>query len=161
MTTSRSRWKIDPERLLLTGMSDGGTFCYVTGLDGASPFTHLAPVSATFHPLMAEIADADRLRGLPIFLVHGRLDWMFPVQVARQTHAALSAAGANVTYREIDDLSHCYPREINAEMLRWLNGSSSTGTDPEKPGAVFPCDKRGTAFARRPSSIKRRSCDDV
>jgi phospholipase/carboxylesterase len=48
---------------------------------------------------------------------------MFPVQVARQTHEALSAAGADVTYREIDDLSHCYPREINAEMLRWLNGS--------------------------------------
>jgi phospholipase/carboxylesterase len=119
----RNRWNIDPKRLLLTGMSDGGTFCYVTGLDGASPFTHLAPVSATFHPLMAEVADADRLRGLPIFLVHGRLDWMFPVQVARHTHEALSAAGANVTYREIDDLSHCYPREINAEMLRWLNGS--------------------------------------
>jgi phospholipase/carboxylesterase len=119
----RNRWNIDPKRLLLTGMSDGGTFCYVTGLDGASPFTHLAPVSATFHPLMAEMADADRLRGLPIFLVHGRLDWMFPVQVARHTHEALSAAGANVTYREIDDLSHCYPREINAEMLRWLNGS--------------------------------------
>ena len=73
------------KRMLLTGMSDGGTFCYVSGLDSASPFTHLAPVAATFHPLMAEMADAERLRGLPIFLVHGRLDWMFPVQVARQT----------------------------------------------------------------------------
>jgi phospholipase/carboxylesterase len=46
---------------------------------------------------------------------------MFPVQMARQTRAALSAAGAEVTYREIDDLSHCYPREINAAMLDWLN----------------------------------------
>jgi len=118
----RSRWNIDPKRLLLTGMSDGGTFCYVTGLDTASPFTHLAPVAATFHPLMAELADAERLRGLPVFLVHGRLDWMFPVQVARHTHESLSAAGANVTYREIADLSHCYPREINAEMLAWLRG---------------------------------------
>jgi phospholipase/carboxylesterase len=116
----RSRLNIDPKRMLLTGMSDGGTFCYVTGLDGASPFTHLAPVAATFHPLMAELADAERLRGLPVFLVHGRLDWMFPVQVARHTREALSAAGAKVTYREIDDLSHCYPREINAEMLTWL-----------------------------------------
>ena len=119
----RGRWNIDSRRLLLTGMSDGGTFCYVTGLDGASPFTHLAPVSATFHPLMAEMADAERLRGLPIFLVHGRLDWMFPVQVARHTREALSAAGADVSYHEIDDLSHCYPREINARMLRWLNGT--------------------------------------
>ncbi|KRR28613.1 phospholipase [Bradyrhizobium retamae] len=120
----RSRWNVDPRRMLLTGMSDGGTFCYVTGFESASPFTHLAPVSATFHPLMAEMADADRLRGLPVHIVHGRLDWMFPVQVARQTAQALSAAGANVIYRELDDLSHTYPREMNAEILRWLNGQA-------------------------------------
>lgn len=117
----RGRWSIDPLRMLLTGMSDGGTFCYVTGLDGASPFTHLAPVAATFHPLMAEMTDATRLQGLPVFITHGKLDWMFPVQTARQTQAALSAAGAQVTYREIDDLSHTYPREINAELMEWLN----------------------------------------
>src|SRR6202020_2111448 len=86
----RDRWNIDPKRLLLTGMSDGGTFSYVSGLEGSSPFTHLAPVSATFHPLMAEIADAERLRGLPVHIVHGALDWMFPVQVARQTQQLLS-----------------------------------------------------------------------
>jgi phospholipase/carboxylesterase len=118
----QGRWNIDPTKLLLTGMSDGGTFCYVSGLESASPFTHLAPVAATFHPLMVEMADADRLRGLPIYLVHGRLDWMFPVQVARQTHQLLSAAGAQVTYREIDDLSHCYPREMNPQILNWLGG---------------------------------------
>jgi len=118
----RARWNVDPARMLMTGMSDGGTFCYVSGLDAASPFTHLAPVSATFHPLMAEMADAERLRGLPIHIVHGKLDWMFPVQVARQTQQALSAAGADVTYREIDDLSHTYPREMNVAMLAWMNG---------------------------------------
>jgi phospholipase/carboxylesterase len=119
----RSRCNIDPDRLLLTGMSDGGTFCYVSGLENASPFTHLAPVAATFHPLMAEMADAERLRGLPIYLVHGQLDWMFPVQVARQTQALLAAAGANVTYRELEDLSHCYPREMNPAILNWLRGA--------------------------------------
>jgi phospholipase/carboxylesterase len=116
----RETWNIDPDRLLLTGMSDGGTFCYVSALDGASPFTHLAPVSATFHPMLISMADADRLRGLPVYLVHGALDWMFPVEVARQAKAALTAAGANVTYSEIDDLSHTYPREINAPMIAWL-----------------------------------------
>jgi phospholipase/carboxylesterase len=118
----QARWNIDPTKLLLTGMSDGGTFCYVSGLESASRFTHLAPVAATFHPLMAEMADAERLRGLPVYIVHGRLDWMFPVQVARQTRESLSTAGADVTYREIDDLSHCYPREINPEILGWLRG---------------------------------------
>jgi phospholipase/carboxylesterase len=116
----QTRWNIDSRRLLLTGMSDGGTFCYVSGLESTSPFTHLAPVAATFHPLMAEMADAERLRGLPIYLVHGALDWMFPVQGARQTHQLLSAAGADVTYRELGDLSHCYPREMNVPILNWL-----------------------------------------
>jgi phospholipase/carboxylesterase len=116
----RTRWNVDPARLLLTGMSDGGTFCYVNGLEDASRFTHLAPVSATFHPLMAEMASAERLRGLPVFLVHGALDWMFPVEIARQTRQLLAAAGATIVYRELDDLSHCYPDEINAAMLDWL-----------------------------------------
>ncbi|WP_316190215.1 phospholipase [Bradyrhizobium sp. SZCCHNS2096] len=116
----RSRFNVDFSRMLLTGMSDSGTFCYVSGLERASPFTHLAPIATTFHPLMAELADHDRLRGLPIRITHGRLDWMFPVEVARHTSAALAKAGADVSYREIDDLSHCYPREINSELLAWL-----------------------------------------
>ena len=82
----------------------------------------VAPVSATFHPMLIATADADRLRGLPIHLVHGARDWMFPVEVARQAQKALTAAGANVTYREIDDLCYTYPREINAEILQWLDG---------------------------------------
>jgi phospholipase/carboxylesterase len=44
------------------------------------------------------------------------------VQVARQTRQLLSAAGANVTYRELDDLSHTYPREMNPPILAWLRG---------------------------------------
>jgi phospholipase/carboxylesterase len=119
----RSRWNIDASKLLLTGMSDGGTFSYVSGLESSSPFTHLAPISASFHPFLVEAADGERLRGLPIHITHGRLDWMFPVQLARQAEQALTAGGARVTYSEIDDLSHTYPREINATLLRWLQES--------------------------------------
>ena len=79
----RGRWNVDPTRLLLTGMSDGGTFSYVSGLEPGSPFTHLAPVAAAFHPMLAQMADPDRLQGLPIHIAHGALDWMFPVEMAR------------------------------------------------------------------------------
>jgi len=117
-----SHWSVDRSRLLLTGLSDGGTFCYLSGLDSASPFTHLAPVAASFHPLIAEMADAARLRGLPIQIVHGTHDWMFPAETARQACDLLRAAGADVSYREIADLSHTYPREANAALLEWLAG---------------------------------------
>ena len=123
----RENWSVDGTRLLLTGMSDGGTFSYVSGLEEASPFTHLAPVSAAFHPMLAEMASPARLRDLRIRIVHGRLDWMFPVTMAREAKQALSRAGADVSLREIADLSHCYPAEINPELAEWLTGETAAG----------------------------------
>jgi phospholipase/carboxylesterase len=116
----QARWNIDPTRLLLSGMSDGGTFSYVSGLEPASPFTHLAPVAAAFHPMLAQMADPQRLKGLPIHIAHGALDWMFPIDMARAAARALEAVGAAVTYREIPDLSHTYPRELNPRILGWM-----------------------------------------
>ena len=113
-------WKIDPGRLLLTGMSDGGTFTYVLGLRGDCRFTHLAPVAAVFHPMMMTFADAGRVRGLPIRIVHGTQDWMFPPEIAQGAERALQQAGARVSYREIADLSHTYPRDENAGLLDWF-----------------------------------------
>ena len=121
------RWNIDQDKLLLTGMSDGGTFCYVSGLLSDSPFTHLAPSSASFHPLLLDGTSRERLADLPIYLMHGVLDWMFPVDIARTANAALSAAGAKVVYREIDDLSHTWPRDENPRIVDWFLGGLSRG----------------------------------
>jgi phospholipase/carboxylesterase len=126
----RSNWSVDPARMLLTGMSDGGTFTYVSGLQEAAPFTHLAPISAAFHPLLFAMIDATRLSNLPVHITHGALDWMFPVTMAREAASTLKAAGADVTLRELADLSHTYPREINAELLDWLAGAPSPKSQP-------------------------------
>jgi phospholipase/carboxylesterase len=45
---------------------------------------------------------------------------MFPVSMARNARQALTAAGAQVTYREIADLSHVYPREEGSAILDWF-----------------------------------------
>jgi phospholipase/carboxylesterase len=115
----RQNWTIDPKRMLLTGMSDGGTFSYVSGLQTGSPFTHIAPVAAAFHPMLA-MADAERLHGLPIHVIHGAQDWMFPVHMAREAEQHFRAAGAAVTYREIGDLSHTYAPDLSGVILDWL-----------------------------------------
>lgn len=113
-------WNIDGSRQLLTGMSDGGTFTYVIGLRGDCRFTHLAPVAASFHPMLMTFADADRLRDLPVHIIHGTQDWMFPPEMAQGAQRALEQAGADVIYREIADLSHTYPRDENARILDWF-----------------------------------------
>lgn len=120
LTRVSSRWNIDRSRMLLTGMSDGGTFTLLSGLATDSPFTHLAPVAASFHPLLLAITEPQRLTGLPIHLTHGAQDWMFPVAGARTAYRTLAAAGAAITYREIADLSHAYPRDGQGEVLDWF-----------------------------------------
>jgi phospholipase/carboxylesterase len=116
------RYPVDRARVLLTGMSDGGTYTLRCGLgEGPMPFTHLAPACGVLPPSVLTAAP-ERVRGRPIYLVHGALDWMFPIYTARMAQAALLAAGAALVYRELADLSHTYPREENLSILDWLTG---------------------------------------
>lgn len=117
-----SRLTIDRGRMLLTGMSDGGTFSYVSGLQENSPFTHLAPVSASFHPMLLEMSSAQRLSGLPVFITHGALDWMFPVDMAAMAAESFRVAGSAVRFEAVEDLSHTYPSEMNREIMQWFLG---------------------------------------
>jgi phospholipase/carboxylesterase len=114
------RYPVDRGRILLTGMSDGGTYALLAGLrDDTTPFTHLAPACGVLHPLLLG-EGMPHARDRAIYLVHGALDWMFPVATARIGRDALQDAGARLVYREIADLSHTYPREENSRILEWL-----------------------------------------
>ena len=116
----QQRWTIDATRLLLTGMSDGGTFTYTSGLATGSPFTHLAPVAAAFHPMLTAMVDSERIHGLPLHVLHGDKDWMFPRQMAEDAAKHFTAAGANVTYWPVADLSHTYGADLSTKILDWL-----------------------------------------
>ncbi len=113
------RYAVDRGRLLLTGMSDGGTYTLLAGLQEGTPFTHLAPACGVLHPALL-FGGLARAHDRPIYLVHGALDWMFPVETARIGRDALLAAGARLVYRELADLSHTYPRDENSRILDWL-----------------------------------------
>ena len=115
------RYPIDRTRVLLTGMSDGGTYTMITGLQDQTPFTHLAPACGVLH-LGLLGGGLERARDKPIYLIHGALDWMFPVYTARMAQEALTAVGARLVYRELPDLSHTYPRDENPRILDWLTG---------------------------------------
>jgi phospholipase/carboxylesterase len=114
-----ARYPVDRARVLLTGMSDGATYALLLGLRSGPPFTHLAPACGVLHPLLFA-GGLDRAQDFPIYLIHGALDWMFPVYTARMGRDALLSAGARLVYREIEDLSHTYPRDENPKILDWL-----------------------------------------
>jgi phospholipase/carboxylesterase len=126
-TRVSAEWNVDRDRVLLTGLSDGATMSFLVGLGDRVPFTHLAPISGVLHPMNFALGNLDRARDRPIYLVHGRLDWLFPVALAREAARVLEEAGAALVYREIADLSHTYPREENARIIAWLDPSRALG----------------------------------
>jgi phospholipase/carboxylesterase len=110
-----SRYAVDRSRILLTGMSDGGTFALGFGLRRGSPASAVAPVSCVLPPVGLEHAGGRR-----IFWVHGAQDWMFPAGRAARACEELSRAGAEVRLKIVPDLAHAYPREENSAILGWF-----------------------------------------
>lgn len=110
------RYNLDMDRVLLTGMSDGATFALIFSLQEQTPFTAFAPIAGVLPPYELQAAGGRR-----IYWTHGTLDWMFPIYRARDGSRALRKAGADIRFREIDDLSHTYPREENDGILKWFD----------------------------------------
>lgn len=129
----RERWAVDPERILVTGLSDGATYALLYGLRAEAPCTALAPVSGVLHPANFANGNLVRARDVPIYLVHGALDWMFPIGLARAAAEELRRAGAALTFREIPDLSHSYPRDENPRILAWLDPGLALSTADASP----------------------------
>lgn len=113
-------YAIDMDHILLTGMSDGGTYTLLAGLKEASPFTHLAPFSGVLHPEISMSGNITHAKDRNIYLIHGTQDWMFPIETAYMAQAELEAADANLTFRPIDGLSHTYARTENSAVLNWF-----------------------------------------
>ncbi len=117
----REHWQVDEKAILLTGLSDGATYALMHGLQEGAPYAAIAPFSGVMHPANSDNGNLERAKAKRIYLVHGAQDWMFPVQTARMAHEALQKAGADITYREIQDLSHTYARDENDALLAWFD----------------------------------------
>ncbi|MDG2050671.1 MAG: PHB depolymerase family esterase [Myxococcota bacterium] len=114
------RWQVDPKRMLLTGLSDGATFSLLHGLsERPRPFSFLAPVAGVLHPQVMAGGSRSNPVTPSIRWIHGALDWMFPVEVAREAVRILQEAGQSVIFEEIADLSHTWPRECTGPLLEW------------------------------------------
>jgi phospholipase/carboxylesterase len=120
-----SRVHIDRSRILLTGMSDGGTFALGLAFSGMIACDAIAPVSCALPPV-----DLQNAKGKRIFWVHGAQDWIFPAGSAVQACRRLQQAGADIKLKMIEDLSHTYPCEANDAILNWFGIGKRGGNAP-------------------------------
>ena len=103
-----------PERIVLSGFSQGGVMALDAGLRYPRRLAGLAPLSGyLFEPeaLAADLAPAQART--PVFLAHGTFDDVVPIAGSRQAAEALLRAGLPVDVRE-------YPmaHQITPEVMR-------------------------------------------
>ncbi len=116
-----SEYSIDRDRVYLSGLSDGGIFTYLLGLEQSQLFRGIAPVAGALHQAVDRMLREGRGKDTPIFVVHGVHDFIFPVSFTRQTCNLLKQIGYNVTYEELPDWGHALPYSINERLvLPWF-----------------------------------------
>ena len=75
-----ARYPVDRSRMLLTGMSDGATYAFLCGLRATGCRSRTWPRRAACSiPSCSWPGGLTTAQGRPIYLIHGALDWMFPV----------------------------------------------------------------------------------
>jgi phospholipase/carboxylesterase len=117
----QERYAIDPHRILLTGLSDGGSFSYDVGFAFPERFSALAVVAGILRPHKRS-PQASRL---PVYIAHGERDQLFPVQFIRLVTSKLQEWGHQVTYHELPGFGHAYPAGENAAILDWFDTVSA------------------------------------
>ena len=110
-----ARVAIDPRKIALSGVSDGGAYALSLGIANGDLFTHLVAVSPGFYAPPAQPIGRPR-----IFLAHGTRDNVYSVAGTRGRIAPrLKDAGYDVTYFEYDG-PHWVTDEAARRVLEWL-----------------------------------------
>lgn len=119
-----TRYHIDPDRVFLTGMSNGGVGAWLIGMHHAPMFAGLAPMASGLDDvLMPFLAN---LRATPVYVIHGAKDQVMPVELSRTIVRELAALGYPYVYREHQREhpmagGHYFPREEVPDLVAWFD----------------------------------------
>lgn len=106
---------IDPDRMAISGFSDGASYALSLGLTNGAFFTHVLAFSPGF-------IDTGERRGEPaVFLAHGTADTILPVSFTRNLATRLRNDGYEVVFREFAG-GHEVPEDVAAAGYAWLAG---------------------------------------
>ena len=112
-----SRYRIDEDRIYVTGISMGGFGAWSLAIAYPDRFAAIAPICGGGNP-----DDAERITHLPIWVFHGAKDTVVPLQRSQEMVTALDKAGTNVKFTVYPDAEHDSWTETynNPELYEWF-----------------------------------------
>jgi hypothetical protein len=105
-------YNVDENRVVLSGVSDGGTGAYYSAMRETTPFASFLPLNGFILVLKNETAEADgdlfpnNLLNKPLFIVNGGRDPMYPTSVVDPYIEHLKRAGVDLVYRPQPNAAH-------------------------------------------------------
>lgn len=112
-----AKYRVDVERVYLTGLSMGGFGSWALAADSPQRFAALVPICGGGDP-----DDAPRLKNLPIWVFHGGKDPIVPIQRSQEMVDALKKEGGNVQFTVFPEAKHDSWSQAYAmpELYEWL-----------------------------------------
>ncbi|HVV73887.1 MAG TPA: prolyl oligopeptidase family serine peptidase [Verrucomicrobiae bacterium] len=117
-------YKIDDDRVYLTGLSMGGYGTWRLAADHPERFAAVVPVCGAGNP-----ADAEKLKNLPIWVWHGTEDPAVPFQRSVEMVDAIKKAGSStIRFTTLEHVGHnCWEAAYATPGLyEWLNEQTVT-----------------------------------
>jgi phospholipase/carboxylesterase len=115
-------------RTILAGFSQGGAMTLDVGV--RLPLAAMVVMSGYLHAPLERQGDSPA----PVWMVHGQLDPVVPLEAARQARDRLQSQDIPVNYREIPDMGHEISVNALSEMQSFLREITANWSDiPESP----------------------------
>jgi predicted peptidase len=112
-----SRYRIDKQRIYVTGLSLGGFGTWSLAAAYPDRFAAIAPICGDGNPV-----DAESIAHLPIWVFHGAKDKVVPIEKSEEMVAALKKAGSDVKFTVYPDAGHnsWTATYENPELYEWF-----------------------------------------
>jgi len=107
----KRRYNVDENRIVVSGVSDGGTGAYYIAMRETTPFAAFLPLNGYLLVLAARDIDdgqvfANNLRNKPIFAVNGGRDPLYPTRIVDPTIEHMKKGGVAVDYHPQPNAGH-------------------------------------------------------
>lgn len=114
----------DPDRVFLTGLSNGGDGTWFIGANYANRFAAIAPMCSSVN-----YDDAPRLTKMPIWAFHNSVDPFRDCGRAEEMVKKISDLGGNARFTKYDEMGHdCWSRAYGeGEVFTWMLGLRRAG----------------------------------
>lgn len=110
-------YKIDPDRVYVTGMSNGAYFAHFVGKERSKVIAAVAAHSGALG--LQTLLGIGAERKFPVMIVHGDKDKIISVDIARENRDKYKKEGHEVVYVEIPGQPHWWAAEAGINDKIW------------------------------------------